>query len=61
MDESAGYARTWVFLDARIENVMQFERFKMKLKPASFLGWQAVGALAAMRYRWRAPPQATAT
>ena len=56
MDESEGQGRTWRFLDARIENVMQFERFKSKLKPYSFLGLQAVGALAALRYRDRSQP-----
>jgi ubiquinone biosynthesis protein COQ9 len=57
-DQSADQARTWAFLDARIENVMQFERFKARLKPLEFVGLQAVGALAALRYRWRGPAPA---
>jgi ubiquinone biosynthesis protein COQ9 len=52
-DESAEGERTWAFLDARIENVMQFERFKVRLKPLEFIGVQAVGTIAALRYRWR--------
>jgi ubiquinone biosynthesis protein COQ9 len=31
-DDSAGHADTWAFLDRRIENVMQFEKTKAKLK-----------------------------
>lgn len=31
-DESAGHEDTWSFLDRRIENVMQFEKFKHKVK-----------------------------
>jgi ubiquinone biosynthesis protein COQ9 len=56
MDESEDQDRTWRFLDARIENVMQFERFKAKLKPYGLLGLHAVGALAAFRYRERSQP-----
>jgi len=56
VDESDDLARTWGFLDARIENVMQFERFKAKARPArQLLVWRAVGALANMRYRATAP------
>jgi len=31
-DESEDYAQTWAFLDRRIENVMQFEKFKSGLR-----------------------------
>ncbi|MXU66813.1 COQ9 family protein [Oceanomicrobium pacificus] len=31
-DDSDGHARSWAFLDRRIENVMQFEKFKAKLR-----------------------------
>ncbi len=31
-DDSEGYAETWAFLDRRIDNVMQFETVKAKLK-----------------------------
>ena len=55
LDDSADGAPTWAFLDARIENVMQFERFKTRLKPLGFIGLQALAALAATRYRWEAP------
>lgn len=51
LDKSEGFERTWQFLDARIENIMQFERFKSRLKPLGFIGLQAVGALSAFRYR----------
>lgn len=51
LDKSEGFERTWSFLDARIENIMQFERFKMRLKPLGVIGLQAVGALSALRYR----------
>jgi ubiquinone biosynthesis protein COQ9 len=32
-DESEDFADTWAFLDRRIEGVMQFERWKAKLRP----------------------------
>ena len=32
-DDSDDNEATWAFLDARIENVMQFEKFKARLKP----------------------------
>jgi ubiquinone biosynthesis protein COQ9 len=51
LDRGEGHERTWSFLDARIENVMQFEKFKGRLKPLEFVGWQAVGALASFRYQ----------
>ena len=31
-DESEGNARSWEFLDRRIENVMQFEKWKAQVK-----------------------------
>lgn len=50
-DDPAG-AATWAFLDARIENVMQFESFKAKrLKPLSEMAEDAAGFVARMRYR----------
>ena len=55
MDDSVAQQRTWSFLDARIENVMQFERVKAKLKPFGLIGLQALGALASARYRWQQP------
>jgi ubiquinone biosynthesis protein COQ9 len=41
---------TWAFLDARIENVMQFEKFKARLKPVSEIAQRAVGVAARFRY-----------
>jgi ubiquinone biosynthesis protein COQ9 len=50
-DDSADHETTWAFLDARIENVMQFEKFKARLKPVSEGVQSAVGAMARLRYR----------
>jgi ubiquinone biosynthesis protein COQ9 len=50
-DDSADHANTWAFLDARIENVMQFEKFKAALKPVSARVQEAVGVAARFRYR----------
>ena len=36
-DESMGYEDTWAFLDRRIENVMQFEQTKAKIKASPVL------------------------
>ncbi|WP_068305416.1 COQ9 family protein [Pararhodobacter sp. CCB-MM2] len=36
-DESEGYADTWAFLDRRIENVMQFEQTKARIKASPVL------------------------
>ncbi len=48
--------RAWDFLDARIDNVMQFEKFKAtKLAPLGFFGIAAVGELAKWRYREDVP------
>ena len=49
-DESAGHEDTWAFLDARIANVMQFEKFKARLKPLSESVQSAVGLAARFRY-----------
>lgn len=50
-DDSAGHETTWAFLDARIENVMQFEKLKARLKPLSEGVQSAVGVAARFRYR----------
>lgn len=50
-DQSADHEATWAFLDARIENVMQFEKFKAKLKPIGERMQDAVGIAARFRYR----------
>ena len=49
-DESADHEATWAFLDARIENVMQFEKFKAQLKPLGEHLQTAVGIAARFRY-----------
>lgn len=49
-DDGAGHEATWAFLDARIENVMQFEKFKARLKPLSEGMQSAVGLAARFRY-----------
>jgi ubiquinone biosynthesis protein COQ9 len=49
-DDSPGHEDTWAFLDARIENVMQFEKFKASLKPISEGVQTAVGVAARFRY-----------
>lgn len=49
-DDSASHEDTWAFLDARIENVMQFEKFKARLKPISEGVQTAVGVAARFRY-----------
>ncbi|PWE27020.1 COQ9 family protein [Pararhodobacter marinus] len=36
-DESTGYEDTWAFLDRRIENVMQFEQTKARIKASPVL------------------------
>ena len=50
-DESEDNEATWAFLDARIENVMQFEKLKARLKPVSKGVQSAVGVAARFRYR----------
>lgn len=49
-DNTADHSETWSFLDARIENVMQFEKFKARLKPISERVQEAVGVAARFRY-----------
>jgi ubiquinone biosynthesis protein COQ9 len=46
---SSGDAAARAHLDARIENVMAFERFKARVRPGP-LGHELVGALARLRY-----------
>jgi ubiquinone biosynthesis protein COQ9 len=53
-DESEGHEATWAFLDARIENVMQFEKLKAKLKPVAEAAQTAVGVAARFRYGGKA-------
>ena len=50
-DDSPDHEATWAFLDARIENVMQFEKFKARLKPIGLAAESAVGVAARFRYR----------
>lgn len=50
-DASPDHEDTWAFLDDRIENVMQFEKFKARLKPVSEAAQRAVGVAARLRYR----------
>lgn len=52
-DSGEDNAATSVFLDARIENIMQFERAKMRLRPLSRWAETAVSAAARLRYRAR--------
>jgi ubiquinone biosynthesis protein COQ9 len=52
-DQSDDNAETWAFLDDRIENVMQFEKFKARLKPISEGVQSAVGVAARFRYGGR--------
>jgi ubiquinone biosynthesis protein COQ9 len=49
-DDSPDHEATWAFLDARIENVMQFEKLKARLKPVSEGVQTAVGVAARLRY-----------
>lgn len=49
-DSSSDNSDTWSFLDARIENVMQFEKLKASLKPISEGVQTAVGVAARFRY-----------
>jgi ubiquinone biosynthesis protein COQ9 len=49
-DDSPDHEATWGFLDARIENVMQFEKLKARLKPVSEGVQSAVGVAARFRY-----------
>ncbi len=49
-DNSEDNTDTWAFLDARLANVMQFEKFKARLKPLSEGVQSAVGIAARFRY-----------
>lgn len=49
-DESEDGADTEAFLNARIENVMQFEKFKASLKPIGEAAETALGIAARFRY-----------
>jgi ubiquinone biosynthesis protein COQ9 len=49
-DQSDGHADTAAFLEARIENVMQFEKFKARLKPIGEAAETAIGVAARFRY-----------
>ncbi len=49
-DESEECAETWNFLDARIENVMQFEKLKARLRPLGEAAETAIGVAARFRY-----------
>jgi ubiquinone biosynthesis protein COQ9 len=49
-DASADQSQTWAFLDARIENVMQFEKFKARLKPLAGAADAAAALAARFRY-----------
>jgi ubiquinone biosynthesis protein COQ9 len=49
-DDSADHEATWAFLDARIDNVMQFEKFKARLKPVGESVETAIGIAARVRY-----------
>lgn len=49
-DTSDNHDSTWAFLEARIENVMQFEKLKARLKPLGEAAQTAVGVAARFRY-----------
>jgi ubiquinone biosynthesis protein COQ9 len=49
-DSSDDSAETWAFLDARIENVMQFEKLKAGFKPVAERAETLVGLAARLRY-----------
>jgi len=49
-DDNEDSQATWAFLDDRIENVMQFEKLKARLKPVSEGVQTAVGVVARFRY-----------
>ncbi|MBY0563665.1 MAG: COQ9 family protein [Hyphomonadaceae bacterium] len=49
-DGSEGHEATWAFLNDRIENVMQFEKFKARFKPVGEAAQTAVGIAARLRY-----------
>lgn len=51
LDEDPMRQATQAFLDARIENVMQFEKLKAQARHVPNLAEAALGALASLRYR----------
>ncbi len=57
-DESMDHADTWAFLDRRIENVMQFEKFKANLRNSKGLG-RVLGAPFEILERIKAPQSRT--
>ncbi len=48
--EEEAYADSWAFLDKRIENIMQFEKFKSKIREKEFSPAKILKPLAKMRY-----------
>lgn len=55
LDDAPGRPATEAFLEARIENVMQFEKLKARAKPFEAFGALAVSRLARWRYRSEEP------
>lgn len=53
-DDSAGHTRTWAFLDRRIEDVMQIEKFKARARESRLLSGLMAGPLGILG-RVRAP------
>jgi ubiquinone biosynthesis protein COQ9 len=49
-DDDPENAKTWAFLDARIENVIQFEKLKARFKPLEGVAETAIGFAARIRY-----------
>ena len=50
-DDSAAYARTWAFLDSRIEDVMRIEKAKAQVKKVGALLPDPIALLGRLRYR----------
>ena len=49
-DDSEGFAETAAFLDRRIDNVIRFERFKARIRPATGRGLNPARFLGRLRY-----------
>lgn len=47
-DDSEGYERTWEFLDRRIDDVMQFEKFKAKARESKLMSTVLAGPMAVL-------------
>ncbi|SLN23972.1 hypothetical protein ROA7450_00967 [Roseovarius albus] len=47
-DESEGYERTWEFLDRRIDDVMQIEKFKAKARESKLMSTVLAGPMAVL-------------